>query len=578
MATLLEQLFGVVTKKSKEEEQPQASFAPEIQDDGALVVASGGSYGSYVNLEGTAKTDIELINRYRNMALQPEVDRAIDDVINEAIVTDEDYIVKLDLDKVENLSDNVKKKIEDEFNHILNLMDFDTNAYETFRKWYIDGRLYYHIIVDDTRQSDGIAEIRYVDPRKIRKVREIGERKENGISVQFTKSEFYVYNDKGVQNTTNTPTNNPTLSTTPATGIKISPDAICYVTSGLTDENNAVVLSYLHKAIKPLNCLRVLEDATVIYRISRAPERRIFYIDVGNLPKAKADQYLRDTMARHKNRLVYDQNSGEIRDDRKYMTMQEDYWFARRDGDKGTEIDTLPPGQNLGELSDVEYFQKQLYMALNIPTSRLEPDLGATLGRSSEISRDEVKFSKFVGRMRKRFSQVFLKLLEKQLVLKNIILPDEWPDIARSLEFDFVEDNHFAELKKQEVMMARVQLVNEMVPLIGKVYSWEWTRRELLQQDDDLIKEIDKQIEEESTQDRFKTQDQLQQEMQMQQLDFQKDQAAGLNLGSPTDSQDDPEKDEEQQAKEDGNLGEPIAKPPGALPEPKPKPKPKAKS
>ncbi|RYF50666.1 MAG: peptide chain release factor 3, partial [Cytophagaceae bacterium] len=337
--------------------------------------------------------------------------------------------------------------ISDEFDHLLSLLDFETNAYEIFRKWYVDGRLYYHIIIDEKNQKNGIQELRYIDPRKIRLMREVQEvKKEGGYSVQKTVKEFYVYNDRGFA--AKDIIGNPISPT--AAGLQITKDSICYVTSGITDQNNNIVLSHLNKAIKPLNSLRVLEDATVIYRISRAPERRIFYIDVGNLPKQKAEQHVRETMSRHKNRVVYDQSTGEIRDDRKYMTMQEDYWFPRRDNGKATSVETLPAGQNLGELTDVEYFQKQLYMALNIPVSRLQPDLGMTLGRSSEISRDEVKFSHFVHRMRKRFTQLFLKLLEKQLVMRRVISPEEWPIIARKIEFDFVEDNHFAELKNLE--------------------------------------------------------------------------------------------------------------------------------
>lgn len=575
MATLLEQLFGWKLKNVKEE-PPAESFTPEVKDDGAVIVNAGGAYGTYVDLEGTAKTDVELINRYRQMAMQPEVDRALDDILNEAIVTNEDYIVKIVLDKCDTISDGVKKKIEGEFDYLLGLLEFNDQAYETFRKWYIDGRLYYHVILDEKDNlKNGIRELRYIDPRKIRKVREIQEvKKEGGYSVQKSVNEYYVYNERGLAPKSGTMTS-PTNPA--ATGLRISKDAILYTTSGLTDENNNVVLSHLHKAIKPLNSLRVLEDAVVIYRISRAPERRVFKLDVGNLPNAKAEQYTRETMARHKNRLVYDQNTGEIRDDRKYMTMQEDYWFPVRDGGKGTDVITLPAGSNLGELTDVEYMQKKLYMSLAIPVSRLEPDLGMTLGRSSEISRDEVKFSKFVGRMRKRFSQLFLKLLEKQLVMRNIILPEEWPEISRRIEFDYVEDNHFAELKNLEILTGRAQAMQTLEPYIGKIISWDWCRREVMKQTDDDIEAIDMMIEEEAQNPMLLTPQQMEIQAMLQQQDAAQAAEAEMNLGEPTGPQDEPEADEEQQALEDGNIGEPIAPPPGAKKDDKPKPKAKKK-
>lgn len=582
MATLYETLFGW-TQKGVKEDPPAESFAPEVKDDGAVVVQAGGAYGTFIDLDGTAKTDVELIQRYREMAMAPEVDRALDNIMNEAIITDEDYICKIVLDKVEGLSDGIKKKIEDEFDHLLELLDFDTNAYEIFRKWYVDGRLYYHVIVDEKNQKNGITELRYVDPRKIRKVREVQEVKKDGYTLQKTVGEYYVYNDRGWAATdllgnNMSPTN---------TGIKITKDAICYVTSGITDQNNQTVLSHLNKAIKPLNSLRVLEDATVIYRIVRAPERRIFYIDVGNLPKQKAEQHVRDTMARHKNRVVYDQSTGEIRDDRKYMTMQEDYWFPRRDNGKATEVVTLPAGTNLGELTDVNYFKEQLYMALNIPTSRLQPDLGMTLGRATEISRDEVMFSHFVHRCRKRFTQLFLKLLEKQLVMRKIISPEDWPTISRKVEFDFVEDNHFAELKNMELLNGRVQALTAMEPFIGKAYSWKWVRMNVLYQTEEDMKQIDKEIEEESENPNLMTQSQLelqnmqnQQEqhsasmdMQAQQLEHSKAdleikkksvEDADPYLGDPIESEDEDEEEKQKKEDEENDLGEPIKPPPGA--------------
>lgn len=387
MANLFEQLFGWKSKQPLEE-KPRESFAPEVHDDGAMVVASGGSYGTALDLEGSSKTEAELVSRYREMAQHAEVDAAVNDVVDEAIVTTEDYIVRIQLDDVQDISDKVKEKIEGEFKEILHLLEFHTNAYEVFKRFYIDGRMYYHAIIDEAKPQEGIKELRYIDPRKIRKVREVEQVKKDGYTLTKTKGEFFVYNERGYGRTVGQ-SYSPDQSSTHMTGLKIQPDSILHITSGITDENNQMVYSYIHKAMKPLNQLRTLEDATVIYRISRAPERRIFYIDVGNLPKVKAEQYLRDVMIRHKNRLVYDAGTGEVRDDRKFMTMMEDYWFARRDGGRGTEVDTLPAGQNLGELGDVEYFQKKLYKSLNVPVSRLVPDMGLALGRASEFSRDE---------------------------------------------------------------------------------------------------------------------------------------------------------------------------------------------
>lgn len=564
MATLMEQMFGWALKQPKDE-KPVESFTPEVKDDGAVIVNAGGAYGTFIDLDGTSKTDVELINRYREMAMAPEVDRAIDDVLNEAIVTNEEYVVKIDLDKVDGISDSVKKKVEDEFDHILGLLQFEDNAYEWFRKWYIDGRLYFHVITDDKNIKSGIRELRYIDPRKIRLVREVKEvKKEGGYSVQQTTGEYYVFNERGFASRQQT---GPTGVGGAAQGLRITKDAICYTTSGLTDENNNIVLSHLHKAIKPLNSLRVLEDAVVIYRISRAPERRIFYIDVGNMPKAKAEQYTRETMARHKNRLVYDQHTGEVRDDRKYMTMQEDYWFPRRDNGKATEVVTLPAGQNLGELTDVEYMQKKLYMSLSIPVSRLEPDLGMTLGRASEISRDEVKFSKFVSRMRKRFTHLFLKLLEKQLVMRNIILPEEWADIARKIEFDFIEDNHFAELKKLEILTGRAQVCDVFEPLIGKCVSYAWLRREVLYQTDDEMERLDKEMEEEAKNPALITSTQLQNQQMIAQIATIGQEGEGeedADLGTPIPSLDEPEEENEKKQREANDIGSPIKPPPGA--------------
>jgi hypothetical protein len=489
------QLFGFsITRKNEESVE---SFAPEVKDDGAMVVAAGGAYGTYIDLDGTARTEAELVSKYREISLQPELEMAIDDIVNEAIDTDADNIVEINLDKV-NYSDPVKDKIREEFTNILTLFNFNFESYELFKRWYVDGRMYYHVIIDEENPRLGIKELRYVDPRKIRKIREIKRKSKSGITVTSTQREYYVYNDRSflpAGGNAGLP-----MDTSSTAGIRIAIDAVLHVTSGLMDKNNALVYSYIQKAIKPLNQLRTLEDATVIYRISRAPERRIFYIDVGNLPKVKAEQYLRDMMVKHKNRLVYDASTGEVRDDRKYMTMLEDYWLPRREGNRGTEITTLPAGQNLGELSDVTYFQRKLYQALNVPISRLEPSsAGFNLGRSAEISRDEVKFTKFVGRLRKRFSQLFAKALEKQLILKGIVSEADWPEIQNAMSFDFTIDNHFEEFKEAEVLQNRIQLLQQAEPYIGRFFSDLWVRKNILKQTDDDIKQMMDEIEEEGS-------------------------------------------------------------------------------
>jgi len=489
------QLFGFsITRKDEESVE---SFAPEVKDDGAMVVAAGGAYGTYIDLDGTARTEAELVSKYREISLQPELEMAIDDIVNEAIDTDADNIVEINLDKV-NYSDPVKDKIREEFTNILTLFNFNFESYELFKRWYVDGRLYYHVIIDEENPRSGIKELRYVDPRKIRKIREIKRKSKSGITVTNTQREYYVYNDRSflpAGGNAGLP-----MDTSSTAGIRIAIDAVLHVTSGLMDKNNALVYSYIQKAIKPLNQLRTLEDATVIYRISRAPERRIFYIDVGNLPKVKAEQYLRDMMVKHKNRLVYDASTGEVRDDRKYMTMLEDYWLPRREGNRGTEITTLPAGQNLGELSDVTYFQRKLYQALNVPISRLEPSsAGFNLGRSAEISRDEVKFTKFVGRLRKRFSQLFAKALEKQLILKGIVSEADWPEIQNAMSFDFTIDNHFEEFKEAEVLQNRIQLLQQAEPYIGRFFSDLWVRKNILKQTDDDIKQMMDEMKEEGS-------------------------------------------------------------------------------
>lgn len=487
-------LFGFEFKKRIEEEPP-ISFAPEQNDDGATVVAAGGSYGTYVDLEGTARTEAELVTRYRDMSITADIDRAVEEIVNEAIIHEVDEkVVELNLDNL-SYPDNIKQLIIQEFNNIKNLLEFEGKAYDIFKRWYIDGRLYYHVIIDERNPKLGIKELRQIDPRKIRKIRENKKKKDpkTNVVVTQTNKEYFIYNEKGY----NAQGIGSGATAYSATGVKIAKDAIVHCTSGLMDTNGSMVLSYLHKAIKPLNQLRVLEDATVIYRISRAPERRIFYIDVGNLPKMKAEQYLRDMMVRHKNRLVYDASTGEVRDDRKFMTMLEDYWLPRREGGKGTEITTLPGGENLGKMEDVEYFQKKLYQSLNVPATRLQIEQTYSIGRATEITRDEVRFSKFVNRMRTKFSNLFLKCLEKQLVLKGVVTVDDWKVISQSIKFDYSKDNYYEELKETDVWNARIQLGNNMAPFIGKYYSHKWIRQNVFRQSDEDRISMNNEIQEE---------------------------------------------------------------------------------
>ena len=482
-------LFGFRIGKKPDEETPPSvqSFAPPPNDDGAIAVTEGGAFGITVDMDGSLKNEPVLISRYRDMAQQPECERAVDDIINEAIVYSESEMpLEIVLDNCENTPDKLKESIRKEFDGILNLLHFENKAYDIFRNWYIDGRLYYHLMIDTKNTKAGIQELRFIDPRKIKKVR--SEKRDNKAMIpnQVEASpkkyqEYFIYSPKGVQ--------------TGQQGVKIAPDAIAYVTSGIQSTKNDMILSHMHKAIKPLNQLRMLEDATVIYRLARAPERRIFYIDVGNLPKAKAEQYLRDMMAKHKNKLVYDANTGEVRDDRKFMTMLEDYWLPRREGGKGTEITTLPPGQNLGEMDDVLYFRKKLYEALNVPVSRLENESTFNLGRANEITRDELKFNRFINRLRKRFSELFMVLLERQLLLKGIITKAEWKEMKSKIYFDFLEDNHFTELKNAEIMRERLGMLADVDQFVGKYYSVEWVRKNVLMQTEDEIEEIETQIE-----------------------------------------------------------------------------------
>lgn len=487
------ELFGFEIKR-KEAEKPAASFVPPNKEDGAVVVAEGGVYGQYVDLDGSVRTESELVNRYRDMAQYPEVDSAIEDIVNEAIVADPmKEIVTLNLDDLDQ-PDKIKKLILQEFDTVKEKLEFNAFAYEIFRKWYIDGRLYYHFIIDEQNPADGLKEIRYIDPRKIRKIRQIKKSKVKNVTVQDQVDEYYLFNPKGFNNKA---AGTSDFSRSDASGLKISKDSIVHCTSGLTNINGDLIIGYLHKAIKPLNQLKAMEDSLVIYRISRAPERRIFYIDVGNLPKMKAEQYLRDMMTRYKNKLVYDAASGEVRDDRKFMTMLEDFWLPRREGGRGTEITTLPGGQNLGDLDDVIYFQRRLYKSLNVPITRLDPEAQYNFGRATEISRDEVKFAKFITRLRMKFSDLFNKILEKQLVLKGIITTEDWIEFKDAFKYEYSEDNHFAELRNTEILRDRVSMLRDIDDYAGKYYSHEWIRKNVLYQTDEDIEEIDKQIAEE---------------------------------------------------------------------------------
>ena len=496
-------LFGFSIEDNEPLSPSTVSPVPPNNEDGTDHYLSSGFFGSYVDIEGVYRTEFDLIKRYREMALHPECDSAIEDIVNEAIVSDtNDSPVQIDLDNL-NASDGIKKKIREEFKYILELLDFDKKSHEIYRNWYIDGRLFYHKVIDLKNPHEGIQELRYIDALKMRYVRQNKKKKDNSNAFARMRSdnpmdyefpeieEYFVYSPKSAY-----PTSNPTASGA-NNGIKMSKDSITYCTSGLVDRNKGSTLSYLHKAIKSLNQLRMIEDSLVIYRLSRAPERRIFYIDVGNLPKVKAEQYLRDVMMRYRNKLVYDANTGEIRDDKKYMSMLEDFWLPRREGGRGTEISTLPGGQNLGEITDINYFQEKLYRSLNVPPTRIGGEGGFNLGRSSEILRDELKFSKFVGRLRKRFSNMFSDMLRTQLILKNIITPEDWEIMNEHIQYDFLYDNHFSELKEAELLNERLSLAATAEPYVGRYFSQDYLRRRVLRQTDQEIIEQDLQIKKE---------------------------------------------------------------------------------
>ena len=483
------ELFGFSITRAKKTADPKQSFTQPQADDGTQTIAAGGYFGQYLDMEGQAKTEQDLIRRYREIALHPECDMAIEDIVNEAVVANElKDAIRLKLDQVP-FGNEIKRKIEEEFQEVLRLMNFNTKGHDIFRRWYVDGRMYYHKVIDREAPRKGITELRYIDPRKIKKVREVRKKRPDGptphgLSIIDDFQEYYLYNEKGVAGTT-------------SGGIKIAPDTIAFCPSGMIDQNKNMILSYLHKAIKPVNQLRMIEDATVIYRIARAPERRIFKIDVGNLPKVKAEQYLRDVMARYRNKLVYDASTGEIRDDRNYMSMLEDFWLPSREGGRGTDITTLPGGANLGEIADIEYFRAKLYRSLNVPVSRLEASQGFNLGRSSEISRDELKFTKFVGRLRKKFTELFNDLLRTQLIIKGVISETEWPMVRDSIFYDFLQDGHFAELKNTEMLRERLNLAREVRDYVGKYFSVNYVRRNILKQTESEIKKMDAEIKKE---------------------------------------------------------------------------------
>jgi hypothetical protein len=488
--------FTIGSKDIVQVQSPeQSSFTPpnQVLDDGAVTITQNAHYGTYVDLEGSVRNELELITRYREMANHPECDMAVTEIVNEAITHDEDgTVVDIVLDNLRQPA-SIKKKIEEEFSNVLKMLNFSNLADDMFRRWYIDGRIYFHIVVDEKKPKEGIQELRYIDPRKIRKIREIKKARDpkTGAEIIQSMAEYYMFNDRG------TVTQSYTAGV--SQGLRIAPESVININSGLMDAKNTFVISYLHKAIKGLNQLRMIEDAVVIYRLSRAPERRIFYIDVGNLPKGKAEQYMRDVMVKYRNKMVYDANTGELRDDRKHMSMLEDFWLPRREGGKGTEITTLPAGQNLGQMEDVQYFLKKLLQSLSVPYSRLEQQGGGMvgMGRTTEITRDELRFNKFIGRLRNKFSQLFDQALSIQLALKGICTREEWDKFKEDIFYDYKKDNNFTELKEAELLQQRIQLVTAIDPFVGKYYSQEWVKKHVLCLTDDQIEEMQKQIDSE---------------------------------------------------------------------------------
>ena len=476
------EFFGFEIKRKEKE---LGAVTPPATDDGTYDISGGGFYSTILDTDGRSRTEDDLIRRYRDIAIQPECDSAIEDIVSEAIASDErDMCVSVVLDNLQ-VSATIKKRIKEEFERILQLLDFNNKAHDIFRRWYVDGRIFYHKVIDSQNPRKGIQQLRYIDPRKIKKVREVQTGKRGQVDVVKKFKEFYIYNQHGHQ------VNNT------STGVKLTFDSIAYCPSGLIDMHKGTVLSYLNKAIKPVNQLRMIEDSVVIYRISRAPERRIFYIDVGNLPKIKAEQYLKDVMNRYRNKLVYDASTGEIRDDRNHMSMLEDFWLPRREGGRGTEITTLPGGANLGEIDDITYFQRKLYRSLNVPISRLEAEQNFSLGRSTEITRDELKFTKFVSKLRKKFSVIFNDLLRTQLILTGVIAEEEWKQMSEHIQFDFLQDNNFTELKNAELLKERLEMLSQVENYVGTYFSKEWVKKNVLHLTDDEIGEMQKQMDSE---------------------------------------------------------------------------------
>ena len=476
------EFFGFEIKRKEKE---LGAVTPPATDDGTYDISGGGFYSTILDTDGRSRTEDDLIRRYRDIAIQPECDSAIEDIVSEAIASDErDMCVSIALDNLQ-VSATIKKRIKEEFERILQLLDFNNKAHDIFRRWYVDGRIFYHKVIDSQNPRKGIQQLRYIDPRKIKKVREVETNRKGQVDVVKKFKEFYIYNQHGHQ------VNNT------STGVKLTFDSIAYCPSGLIDMHKGTVLSYLNKAIKPVNQLRMIEDSVVIYRISRAPERRIFYIDVGNLPKIKAEQYLKDVMNRYRNKLVYDASTGEIRDDRNHMSMLEDFWLPRREGGRGTEITTLPGGANLGEIDDITYFQRKLYRSLNVPISRLEAEQNFSLGRSTEITRDELKFTKFVSKLRKKFSVIFNDLLRTQLILTGVIAEEEWKQMSEHIQFDFLQDNNFTELKNAELLKERLEMLSQVENYVGTYFSKEWIKKNVLHLTDDEISEMQKQMDSE---------------------------------------------------------------------------------
>ena len=482
------ELFGFRITRSKDVGKGN-TFTLPTPDDGAVEIAGGGFFGSILDTDGREKDDFQLLRKYRQISQQPECDAAVEDIVNEAIVADNnDQSVAIVLDRLP-YTEKIKRKIRNEFNEVLSLLDFDIKGHDIFRRWYVDGRVFYHKVIDNKNPRKGITELRWIDPLKIKKVREVDKETDQKTGVEIIKkiNEYFIYNEKGLE-----------LRNAGSQGVKIAADSVTFVPSGLLDNSSGKVLSYLHKAIKPVNQLRMIEDALVIYRISRAPERRIFYIDVGNLPKVKAEQYLKDVMNRYRNKLVYDATTGEIRDDRNHMSMLEDFWLPRREGGRGTEISTLPGGANLGEIDDIEYFQRKLYRSLNVPISRLEAENNFSLGRSTEITRDELKFSKFVQRIRKKFTPLFTDVLKTQLILKGVITLEDWESIKEHIQYDFLMDGHFAELKNAELLNDRIQTLDSIQGYIGTFFSKEWVLKNVLAMNDGEIDDMRAQIQRET--------------------------------------------------------------------------------